>query len=139
VTLEDVRQLVPWILHEKLVQNPTSPFFDQKGNDLLRIDKVAWIRGTFDQAMAEYDRLGLDRSDPVATIGEKFDAGLDGLPAAETKRRIAEVERALDERARASKLLAHVHDDILKLKYFHQRYSNYLRWLDWKASRGGQA
>jgi hypothetical protein len=23
-------------------------------------------------------------------------------------------------------------DDILKLKYLHQRYTNYLRWLTWK-------
>jgi hypothetical protein len=23
-------------------------------------------------------------------------------------------------------------DDVLKLKYLHQRYTNYLRWLEWK-------
>jgi hypothetical protein len=25
-----------------------------------------------------------------------------------------------------------VHADVLKLKYYHQRYSNYLRWLTWQ-------
>ena len=29
VSVADVRQIVPWILHEKLVPNLTSPFFDQ--------------------------------------------------------------------------------------------------------------
>ncbi len=31
-----------------------------------------------------------------------------------------------------TKLYAHVQNDVLKLKYYHQRYSNYLRWLQWQ-------
>ena len=27
------------------------------------------------------------------------------------------------------KLYGHLYDDLLKLKYLHQRYTNYLRWL----------
>jgi hypothetical protein len=36
--------------------------------------------------------------------------------------------------AKGTKLYAHVQNDVLKLKYYHQRYSNYLRWLTWGAS-----
>ena len=31
--------------------------------------------------------------------------------------------------ARGKKLYGHLYDDILVLKYLHQRYTNYLRWL----------
>ena len=31
--------------------------------------------------------------------------------------------------AKGRKLYGHLYDDLLKLKYLHQRYTNYLRWL----------
>jgi MoxR-like ATPase len=131
VALEDVRQIVPWVLHEKLVQNPASPFFDQTGNEVYRIDRVAWIRDVFDLACAEYVRLDLDREDPVLAIQERFDRGLDGLPAQEVKTQMEAIETHLATLSSATKLYAHVHNDVLKLKYYHQRYTNYLRWLTW--------
>ena len=36
------------------------------------------------------------------------------------------------ERHWGRKLYGHLFDDILKLKYLHQRYTNYLKWLQWK-------
>ncbi len=132
VTLEDVRQLVPWILHEKLVQNPTSPFLDQTGHAVYRIDRVAWIRRMFDLACEEYARLDLDRADPLAAIDEAFDRGLDGVPEAEVRKQMNTLETHLAQLAKATKLYAHVQNDVLKLKYYHQRYSNYLRWLTWQ-------
>ncbi len=132
VTLEDVRQLVPWVLHEKLQQNATSPFFDQTGHDLYRIDRVGWIRKAFDLSCQEYARLDLDRYDPVAQLDEVFDRGLDGVPAAEVRQRMSAIESQLAQLAKATKLYAHVQNDVLKLKYYHQRYSNYLRWLTWQ-------
>ncbi|HET9933821.1 MAG TPA: hypothetical protein VFQ35_24120 [Polyangiaceae bacterium] len=131
VSLEDVRQLVPWVLHEKLVQNPTSPFFDQSTNGIYRIDRVAWIRRAFDLACEEYVRLDLDRSDPIMAIDDVFDRGLDGVPEPEVRKRMHEIETHLAQLAKGTKLYAHVQNDVLKLKYYHQRYSNYLRWLTW--------
>jgi MoxR-like ATPase len=132
VALDDVRQIVPWILHEKLVQNPTSPFFDQTGHDMFRIDRIAWIRRAFDLACEEYVRLDLDRNDPVAAIDDAFDRGLDGVPEAEVRKQLTATETHLASFAKHTKLYAHVHADVLKLKYYHQRYSNYLRWLTWR-------
>ena len=131
VAIEDVRQLVPWVLHEKLVQNPTSPFFDQTGSEVFRLDRVAWIREAFDLACAEYVRLDLDRDDPVLAIEAVFDRGLEGVPAQEVKKQMDAIETHLAKLASATKLYAHVHNDVLKLKYYHQRYTNYLRWLTW--------
>ena len=133
VALADVRNLVPWILHEKLAPNATSPFFDQSSNGIYRVDRVAWIRRTFDLACEEYARLDLDRDDPVARMDEAFDRGLDGVPEGEVRKRMGEIESHLAQLAKATKLYAHVAADVLKLKYYHQRYSNYLRWLTFNA------
>ena len=88
VALSDVRNLVPWILHEKLVQNATSPFFDESRNGVYRVDRVAWIRRAFDLACEEYVRLDLDRDDPVARIESAGYTGWIGLeykPAGKTE------------------------------------------------------
>ena len=37
--------------------------------------------------------------------------------------------RLITEWAKGRKLYGHLYDDLLKLKYLHQRYTNYLRWL----------
>ena len=130
VELADLRALVPWVLHEKVQPNETAPIFEQ--NELLRIDRIAWLQAAFDDAMKEYARLGLDTKDSVADLDTEFDLGLDGLTEAEARARIARIEAQLTAMARNTKLYAHVHADVLKLKYYHQRYSNYLRWLTWQ-------
>lgn len=130
VELEDVRQIVPWVLHEKLQQNQSSPYFEQGKHGVLRIDRVAWIRQAFDDACKEYDRLDLDGQDPLQLVDHDFELGLDGVDAATTRKRLSQIEDALATLAKNTKLYAHVHTDVLKLKYYHQRYRNYLRWLD---------
>jgi MoxR-like ATPase len=129
VTLEDLRQILPWILHEKLTQNPGSPFFDQAGHGVYRLDRIGWIRKAFDLACAEFVRLDLDRNDPVADIDAAFEKGLEGVPEAEVRKQLNAIETYLTSLAKNTKLYAHVQADVLKLKYYHQRYSNYLRWL----------
>jgi MoxR-like ATPase len=128
-TVEDVRHVVPWILHERLVQNPTSPFFDQSGNEVYRVDRVAWLRSAFDAACQEFVRLDLDRADPLSELDDAFEKGLDGVPEAEVRKALNRIETHLEKLSKSTILYAHVHADVLKLKYYHQRYSNYLRWL----------
>jgi MoxR-like ATPase len=132
VSLQDLRQILPWCLHEKLVPNPTSPFFDQPSSAIYRVDRVAWLRKAFDLACEEYVRLNLEKEDPVLELEEAFNRGLAGVNAAEVKKALNNIESHLSRLAKGTKLYAHVHTDVLKLKYFHQRYSNYLRWLKWR-------
>jgi len=35
----------------------------------------------------------------------------------------------IGELVKGRKLYGHLYDDLLKLKYLHQRYTNYLHWL----------
>ena len=132
VELEDLRQLLPFVLHDKMVQDPDCPFFESADNAALRSDKIGWLRRMFDMSCAEYDRLQLDRDDPVLKLSEEFEKGLDGLDHGEVRKRMVAIERLLKTWSGSRKFYGHMYDDVLKLKYLHQRYTNYLRWLTWK-------
>jgi MoxR-like ATPase len=132
VELEDARQILPFVLHDKLLQNADSPFFEAPGHTVYRIDKVSWIRKLFDLSCAEYERLNLDREDPLAELETEFDRGLDGRTEAEVRAQLVKIERLLSSWSKQKKVYGHLYEDIVKLKYLHQRYTNYLRWLKWK-------
>lgn len=132
VSFEDIRQILPFVLHDKLIQNPDSPFFETANNGALRYDKVGWIRKLFDLSCAEYDRINLDREDPVGELQRQFELGLDGVQENEVRARLVKIERVLAEWSQGRKVYGHLYDDILKLKYLHQRYTNYLKWLQWR-------
>jgi MoxR-like ATPase len=132
VELDDLRQIMPFVLHEKMAQDPDAPFFEVPGNEVYRSDHISWIRRLFDLACAEYDRLNLDRDDPLAAFEKEFALGLEGVSAGEVRNRLTKIERVLGEWSKGRKLYGNLFDDILKLKYLHQRYTNYLRWLEWK-------
>ena len=55
--------------------------------------------------------------------------GLEGVTEAEARARLVKIERLLGEWSKGRKLYGHVFDDVLNLKYLHQRYTNYLTWL----------
>jgi hypothetical protein len=129
VELEDLRQILPFVLHDKLAPDADAPFFDAPGQSVFRVDRVGWLRKLFDLSCADYDRLNLDREDPVADLGVEFSRGLDGLSENETRNRLVKIERLITEWSKGRKLYGHLYDDLLKLKYLHQRYTNYLRWL----------
>jgi hypothetical protein len=129
VELEDLRQILPFVLHDKLVADADCPFFEVAEHQALRSDKVAWIRKMFDMACAEYDRLRLDHDDPILRLTKEFELGLEGIDQREVRKRLLEIESLLDNWSSSRKFYGHMYDDVLKLKYLHQRYSNYLRWL----------
>lgn len=129
VDLDDLRQTLPFVLHDKLTPDVDAPFFDVAGNECLRMDRIGWLRRLFDASCADYDRLDLDRNDPVAIIATEFRAGLAGLSAAEVRARLLRIERLIGEWAQGRKLYGHLYDDLLQLKYLHQRYTNYAAWL----------
>jgi len=129
VELEDLRQILPFTLWDKLTGDYEAPFFEAPGNAVLRSDRVGWLRRLFDASCAEYDRLDLDREDPVAELAGELRQGLTGVGESEVRGRLTKIERLIAEWAKGRKLYGHVYEDLLQLKYLHQRYTNYLRWL----------
>src|SRR5439155_12186380 len=108
------------------------PFLDAPGTAAFRIVRIGWLRRLFDLSCAEYDRLNLDKDDPVSDMQDEFAKGLEGVSEQETRARLVKIERLLTEWSKGRKLYGHIYDDVLKLKYLHQRYTNYLKWLQWK-------
>jgi len=129
VELEDVRQVLPFVLHSKLSIDPDAPFFDAPGNAPYRTDRIGWLRKLLDLSCAEFDRIDLDRDDSVGQMLKELKQGLDGISDAETRARLVKIERLIADWSRGGKLYGHLYDDVLALKYMHQRYTNYLRWL----------
>jgi MoxR-like ATPase len=129
VALEDLRQILPFVLHDKLQPDLEAPFFNAPENAGYRTDRLSWLRKLFDMACDEYNRLDLDRTDPVNDLSKEFSQGLDGVSERETKSRLAKIERLVSDLSKGRKLYGHLHDDLQKLKYLHQRYTNYLHWL----------
>ncbi|MEQ9364590.1 MAG: ATPase, partial [Leptospirales bacterium] len=107
-------------------------FFELPENKVYRTDKVSWLRKLFDLSCAEFDRLNLDKEDPIRDLEEEFAKGLEGVSTKETDAQLVKIERLLESISKQRKLYGHVFDDVLKLKYLHQRYTNYRRWLEWK-------
>lgn len=139
VGFDDVRQILPFVLHDKLVQLRDAAFFDVPENAPYRSDLVSWIRVLFDRACQEYDRLGRDTADPVREALETFDQGLEGLDEPTVDVRLAALERQLLDIEKGGKLYGHLFDDVLALKYLHQRYTNYRTWLRARGAAAGGA
>jgi MoxR-like ATPase len=129
VSLEDVRQILPFVLNDKLHPDVDAPFFALPENAAFRVDRLSWLRNLFDLSNEEFDRLDLDRNDPVGDMADEFSQGLDGLSEREVRSRLMNIERIIGEYGKGRKLYGHLYDDLLKLKYLHQRYTNYLLWL----------
>lgn len=129
VELEDLRQMLPFVLHDKLQPDPDAPFFALPENAPYRTDRISWLRRLFDLANDEYLRLDLDRTDAVGELAQQFALGLGGVSERDTRARLVRIEKLIGEQVRGRKLYGHLYDDLLKLKYLHQRYTNYLAWL----------
>ena len=129
VELEDLRQVLPFVLRDKLHPDLDAPFFAVPEHAPYRTDRVSWLRHLFDLSNAEFLRLNLEHDDPVGEMAALFAQGLDGVSERETRARLVRIEKLIASLTKGKKLYGHLYDDLLKLKYLHQRYTNYLAWL----------
>lgn len=132
VQLEDVRQILPFVLHDKLQQNPRAPFFTEEAHQVYLTDRISWLRLMFDLSCESYDQRNLDAQDPVAELSEEFDMGLENVSEAQVEARLAKIEVLLVDFQSQAPFRGPTYESIIKLKYLHQRYINYLNWLRWK-------
>jgi MoxR-like ATPase len=128
VEVEDARQIVPWVLHEKLVPNTRSPFFEQKGRQALLTDRVAWIRNLLDMALESFPRHEPLRA-RVQAERARLDAGLAGVDLKTAEQRIGEVTALIKELSAQAELAGPVYEDLIHLKSMYSRYTNYATWL----------
>lgn len=129
VELNDLTQMLPFVLHSRLFADPDAPFFQQPENAPLLSDKISWLRYLFQESCREFERQRRHRSDDVADLKAELDEGLEGVSLLACEGRLKQIELRLKQLAKGNKLSGAVHDDAMTLKYLHQRYSNYMRWL----------
>lgn len=134
VELEDFRQIVPWVLHEKLVPNPRSGFFEAVKNKQLLRDRVAWIRHMFDMAMEQFGRHEPVRK-KVRAFRDQLDAGLAGVPLKVAEERIGHITALMDELMKKQELSGPVYEDLVHLKSMYSRYRNYAHWVKERAAQ----
>ena len=130
VSLEDVAAVLPFVLHDKVLPDLDAAAFEDDARSALRTDRVSWLRDLFEVSCAQFDAADLDSEDPVGAILTELEAGLDGLEATEVSTRLRRIESILRGWEQATKLHGNTCEDALALKYAHQRYSSYLRWLE---------
>jgi MoxR-like ATPase len=128
IELEDLRQIVPWVLHDKLTPNARSPFFEAKGNQQLLSDRVAWIRNMWDLAMAAHAKHEPVRA-KVHELRVQLDAGLAGVAVKTVEQRIAQVTALMRELVTKAELSGPIYEDLIHLKSIYSRYQNYAQWL----------
>jgi MoxR-like ATPase len=129
VTVQDLRQVIPFALHEKITANAAGDFFQIEGNRALLSDKIAWIRRMFDEALAMYDQIDRDRNDVALRLAEELDRGLEGVPAKQIEQRMNEVQSLIQKAAKQGELAPWVYEDLIRLKAIYMRYQNQLLWL----------
>lgn len=129
VSLSDVGAVVPFVLRGKLQPNLSHPRFDVGAERELATDSASWLSDLFAQSCRQFVSLGLDREDPVRDLLTQLDGGLDGVSEVEVSRRLTQVEGRIRSIASTGKLYGRDFDDLATLKYLHQRYTAYLRWV----------
>jgi hypothetical protein len=132
--LEDLRQIVPWVLHEKLVPNARSPFFEAKGRAVLLQDRVAWIRNMFDMAMEQYARHEPVRKE-VRALRAEVDKGLEGVELKSTQRQLERITALMSKLMTKQELSGAVYEDLIHLKSMYSRYLNYSHWQKQKKAK----
>ncbi len=126
VSQEDLRQLVPWVLFDKLKTNPQSVFFQKTENKILQTDRVSWIRQLFDRAIQQFAAYQTIHQ-PIADLVAEADVRLESLSTANLATKLSEIQWMIQELSSSSELNAPVHEDLLRLKHLHSRYQTTLR------------
>jgi hypothetical protein len=116
------------VLHDKLVPNLRSPFFEGKGNGALLQDRVAWIRRMIDTAWEQFPRHEPARR-KVRELRDELDRGLAGVDLETTRKRLGGVAAAIKHAIEKAELSGPVYEDLIHLKSIYSRYQNYAQWL----------
>lgn len=120
VNSSDLRQVLPWVLFDRLRQNPQSAFFQKTENKPFMTDRVSWVQQLFDRALQQHAAYQPVREPLLALVKQADDAI--SLSAAEIRQRQKAVEQAIEKLIAQNELNGPVYDDLLRLKSLHGRY-----------------
>jgi MoxR-like ATPase len=125
VGLNEVRALLPWVLHDKLPINPQSGFFQKTENQHFLLDRVAWIQQLFDRAVVQHAAYQPARKGTLE-LQQVTPPNLRGVPTPELRLRLEAVQKRIEEVLQREELSGAVHSDLVLLKDLHVRCHNEL-------------
>jgi MoxR-like ATPase len=120
VGLDDLRQILPWALFDKLKLNAQSAFFQKAENKVLLTDRVSWIRQLFDRAIQQHAAYEPVRRPLLILEKESRDA--EWIGRMEIESRLRHVHTAMENLLRNNELNGPVYEDLVRLKSLHNRY-----------------
>ena len=120
VAISDLRQILPWVLFDKLKVNAQSAFFQQAQNKVCLTDRVAWIRQMFDRAVRQHAAY-LPVREPLLALQKKLDPGSESLTGAELQSRLRTIRTAIEDLLNHNELNGPVHEDLIRLKDLHTK------------------
>jgi MoxR-like ATPase len=115
VGADDIRAVLPWVLHDKLPANPQSPFFQKPENRVYLTDRVSWLWQLFDRAVAQQAAHAPTRKRTLE-LARSCSAGVAGLSTPELSHRLTAIRDRVDEVVRGTELNAVTHSDLVLLK-----------------------
>ncbi len=120
VSMTDLRQVVPWVLFDKLKINPQSQFFQKLENKVLITDRVSWIRQLFDRAMQQQAAYHGVRT-PMLLLQQQTDERTGQASNGQSKQDLAAVQMAIEDLLSKNELNGPVYEDLLRLKGIYAR------------------
>jgi MoxR-like ATPase len=120
VGMADLRQIVPWVLFDKLKINPQSAFFQKLENKVLAADRVSWIRQLFDRAVQQQAAYQSVRK-PLLVLQQQASEPNGNVPEGQAKKLLLAVQQALEDLLGKNELNGPVYEDLLRLKNIHAR------------------
>jgi hypothetical protein len=120
VGLDDLRQIVPWALLDKLKQNPQSAFFQRTDNKVYLTDRVSWIGQLFDRSIQQHASYEPIRTPLLRLEEQAVDAGR--LASLEIESRLRQIRAVMEDLLKHNELNGPVYEDLVRLKHIHNRY-----------------
>jgi hypothetical protein len=124
VALEDLRTLLPWVMHDKLQANPQSSFFQKPENSVYVVDRVSWIRQLFDKAVTQHAASAPSRKPTLELQQVVSGSVLGALSPAELKQQMTRIQKRMEEVLSRSEMNGVTHADLVLLKDLYVRCQN---------------
>jgi MoxR-like ATPase len=122
---EDVRAVLPWVLHDKLPPNPQSPFFQKPENRVYLTDRVSWLWQLFDRAVAQQAAHAPTRKRTIE-LATRCNGGASTVATPELRNRLETIRERMEQMIREEEWNAVVHSDLVLLKDLFVRSRNEL-------------
>jgi MoxR-like ATPase len=123
VGAEEVRAILPWVLHDRLQLNPQSAFFQRPENQTFLTDRASWIRQLFDRAVDQHAAYARGRG-PTEELQRACAGGFASRTTTELRRLLDRLRERVEAVLTENELNGVTHADLVLLKDLYVRCHN---------------